>query len=54
MRTYDANSPETINISSIVLSVTEGDILYLKYSGGKGDAIYGGGNLSYITVEKID
>jgi hypothetical protein len=44
---------ETMAIASLVVNVAEGDLLTLDFYGEQNDTIYGGINLTYITVEKL-
>lgn len=53
MRSHEYTTPETINISPIVLNISEGDLITLDYFGAEGDVIYGGVTLSYVTIEKL-
>ena len=43
----------TMSIAPLVTNVAEGDLLSLDFYGLKDDTIYGGLNLTYITVEKL-
>ena len=44
---------ETMAIAPLVVSVAQNDLLTLDFYGEKDDTIYGGINLTYITVEKL-
>lgn len=53
MKLGENTTPETMATAALVTSVAENDLLTLDFYGEEGDTIYGGINLTYITVEKL-
>ena len=53
LKLAENTTPETAVIASFVTNVAENDLLTLDFYGEKDDTIYGGLNLTYITVEKL-
>lgn len=53
MKLGENTTAETMAIAPLVVSVAENDLLTLDFYGEQNDTIYGGINLTYITVEKL-
>lgn len=53
IKLVENTTPQTVAVASIVVNVAENDLLTLDFYGEESDTIYGGVNLTYITVEKL-
>ncbi len=53
IKLVENTTAQTISIAPIIVDVSEYDLITLDFQGEKDDTIYGGLNLTYITVEKL-
>lgn len=54
IRFAQASRPESVSIPTLVVGVTEGDIISLSYCGAINDVVYGYNKIcTYMTIEKV-
>lgn len=53
VKLVENTTAQTVSIATIIVNVAQNDLLTLDFYGVKDDTIYGGINLTYITVEKL-